>query len=72
MLLIIDDAAGRLAATERGIATVGTLGVLRAASHLNMIDLPAALNRLSNTNFRVPRRLLEDLVSEDRESRSRE
>jgi predicted nucleic acid-binding protein len=70
VLLLIDDASGRMAAAERGIASVGTLGVLRAASKLNMVDLHGALHRLLDTNFRVSKRLIDDLISEVRKRRS--
>jgi len=53
VLLLIDDAPGRAAATARGIETVGTLGVLRAAAMKELVNLPSALARLLTTNFRL-------------------
>ena len=52
-LLLIDDAAGRLEASRRGILNTGRLGVLRAAALKDLVDLPSALARLLETNFRV-------------------
>lgn len=40
VLLLIDEAAGRREAAKRGIPTVGTLGVIRAASLQGLITLP--------------------------------
>lgn len=40
VLLLIDDAAGRAEASRRGIPTIGTLGVPRAAAVERFIDLP--------------------------------
>jgi predicted nucleic acid-binding protein len=65
ILLLIDDAAGRAEANRRQIPNTGTLGVLRAAAVLRLLDLPVALARLATTNFRVSRTLLEDLLAED-------
>jgi predicted nucleic acid-binding protein len=64
-LLLIDDAAGRLEASRRGILTTGTLGVLRAAALMDLVDLPPALTRLLETNFRVSMTLVADLLAED-------
>jgi predicted nucleic acid-binding protein len=65
VLLLIDDSAGRLEASRRGIPNTGTLGVLRAAAIMHLIDLPLVLDRLLATNFRVSKTLLGDLLAED-------
>ena len=65
VLLLIDDAAGRAEANRRGIPNTGTLGVLRAAAIRNLLDLPTAVQSLSQTNFRVSQTLLADLLKED-------
>jgi predicted nucleic acid-binding protein len=67
VLLLMDDAAGRAEADRREIPNTGTLGVLRAAALRRLVNLPAALNRLAATNFRVSRSLIEELVAEDSE-----
>ena len=45
VLLLIDDSAGRLEASRRGVPNTGTLGVLRAAAIEHLIDLSSALDR---------------------------
>jgi predicted nucleic acid-binding protein len=67
VLLLIDDAAGRAEADRRDIPNTGTLGVLRAAALRQLVDLPAALNRLTATNFRVSQSLIDELIHEDAE-----
>jgi predicted nucleic acid-binding protein len=64
VLLLIDDSAGRMEASRRGIATTGTLGVLRAASQRKLVDLPEVLDRLMATNFRISRTPVEELIAE--------
>ncbi len=68
-LLLIDDAAGRLEASRRGIQNTGTLGVIRAAALRELVDLPSALGRLLETNFRVSVTLVDELLAEDAERR---
>jgi predicted nucleic acid-binding protein len=67
VLLLIDDAAGRAEANRRDIPNTGTLGVLKAAALLQLLNLPAALTRLAETNFRVSQSLIDDLLAEDSE-----
>ena len=71
-LLLIDDAAGRLEATRRGIATTGTLGVLRAAAVKKLVELPPALGRLLESNFRVSMTLVTELLEEDADRRRKQ
>jgi predicted nucleic acid-binding protein len=68
-LLLIDEAAGRIEASRRGILNTGTLGVLRAAALRGLLDLPTALGRLLETNFRVSTELVSALLVEDAERR---
>jgi predicted nucleic acid-binding protein len=68
-LLLIDDAAGRQAAAALGITLTGTLGILRAASLMHLVDLPVALNELLKTNFRASAELIESLIAEDKARR---
>jgi predicted nucleic acid-binding protein len=70
-LLLIDETAGRIEASRRGIRNTGTLGVLRAAASRDFVDLQAALARLLETNFRVSTDLVSDLLAEDAERRRR-
>jgi predicted nucleic acid-binding protein len=68
-LLLIDETAGRIEASRRGIKNTGTLGVLRAAALKDYLDLPTALARLLETNFRVSMELVSALLAEDAERR---
>jgi predicted nucleic acid-binding protein len=68
-LLLIDEAAGRIEASRRGILNTGTLGVVRAAALKELLDLPTALARLLETNFRVSMELVSALLAEDAERR---
>ena len=70
-LLLIDDAAGRVEASRRGLLNTGTLGVLRAAALKGLVDLPSALARLLESNFRVSGALVDDLLAEEAERRRR-
>ena len=62
-LLIIDDRQGRREAHKRGILVMGTLGVLREAALLGLLDLRVALERLQNTSFYVAPDVLERLLN---------
>ena len=64
-LLLIDETAGRIEASRRGIRNTGTLGVLRAAALKDYLDLPTALARLLETNFRVSVELVTALLADD-------
>jgi predicted nucleic acid-binding protein len=64
-LLLIYEAAGRAEASRRGIANTGTLGVLRAAALKDLLELPSALARLLEPNFRVSMELVSALLAED-------
>ena len=71
VLLLIDDAAGRVEADRRHIRNIGTLGVLRAAAIRQLLDLPTVLTRLATTNFRISLPLIDDLLAEDLERKRR-
>jgi predicted nucleic acid-binding protein len=62
--LIVDDREGRREAEKRGIAVMGTLGVLQEAATLRLLDLRLAVKRLQRTSFylapEVMARLLKD------------
>jgi predicted nucleic acid-binding protein len=70
-LLLIDETAGRVEASRRGIRNTGTLGVLRAAALKDYVDLAVALAHLLETNFRVSMELVTALLAEDAERRRR-
>jgi predicted nucleic acid-binding protein len=51
-LLLIDERRGRMEARRRGLATMGTLGVLLAAGQRGLIDVEAVYQQLlTTTNF---------------------
>lgn len=61
-LLLIDEKAGRQAAIQRGLKITGVLGILDEAATLDLIDLPGAIIRLQQTNFRVSPSLIQTLL----------
>jgi hypothetical protein len=62
-LLLIDETRGRQEAIARNIATVRTAAVLfEAANATHIPDLAAAFQRLLGTDFRVPRKALDELL----------
>ncbi|MDX2099544.1 MAG: DUF3368 domain-containing protein [Leptolyngbyaceae cyanobacterium bins.59] len=63
-LLIIDERLGRQIARDRGISTIGTLGILDDAGRQGWINLAESIARLQQTNFRVSHRLIQALLNE--------
>ena len=70
-LLLIDDKDGRLEATRRNIAVVGTLGILDKAAEKDWLDLPEALARLQQTSFRASAELIHSLLEQDAKRKQR-
>lgn len=64
-ILIIDERVGRKEAQSHGLRVIGTLGILRDAHALNLLDLKAALQQLQATNFRVPSEILAQLLGDE-------
>jgi predicted nucleic acid-binding protein len=50
-LLLIDEAAGRTEAKRRNLRVTGTLGVLRAAAELGLVEVPGLILRIKATSF---------------------
>jgi predicted nucleic acid-binding protein len=67
-LLIIDERLGRRTASDRGIAIIGTLGILDDAASQGLIDLASAIAQLQQTNFRISRRIIQTLLENRGES----
>ncbi|HCC56131.1 MAG TPA: DUF3368 domain-containing protein [Solibacterales bacterium] len=57
-ILLLDEKAARRLAGQRGISVTGTLGVLVEAAMEGYVDLPTAIDRLRQTNFRCSPALL--------------
>jgi predicted nucleic acid-binding protein len=64
-LVLLDERRGRREAVGRGLAVMGTLGVLDAAAARGLVELPEAFARLRQTTFRVPPSLLQELLGRD-------
>jgi predicted nucleic acid-binding protein len=62
-LLLIDDRDGRREARRRLVPITGTLGILDRAADRELIDLPAVLTKLQQTNFYLPAEAFPSLLS---------
>ena len=62
--LIVDDREGRREAERRGIPVIGTLGVLREAATLKLLDIRVVAERLQATSFYVAPEVLAKLLKD--------
>ena len=62
-LLLIDERAATIVARAQGHTVMGTLGILGLAAERQMVDLRTALGRLTETNFRIAPRLVDELLA---------
>ena len=62
-LILMDDRRGVAAALAHGLVPIGTIGLLDRAARRQLIDLPAAVERLKATNFRHRPELLDALLA---------
>ncbi len=62
-LILLDEKLSRQIAIEWGLNVTGLLGILDKAAKQGMINLPAAIKRLSQTNFRAAPYLLKTLLN---------
>lgn len=67
-LILMDDRAGVAAARGKGFVVIGTLGLLARAARRGLVELPAALRA---TNFHMRQDLMDLLLAQDRQRRSR-
>jgi predicted nucleic acid-binding protein len=65
-VVLMDDRAGVRAALARGLAVLGTIGLLDRAARRGLADFEAASTRLRATNFRYPAAMLDTLLEEHR------
>src|SRR4249920_3402410 len=59
--LLLDESDARKEAARRQLPFIDTLGILRRASQLDLIDLPSTLARLQSTTFFVDPELIRSL-----------
>jgi predicted nucleic acid-binding protein len=70
-LLLMDDRKGASAAQRKGLRVTGTLGILDLAAQRGLADFAGAVEQLRQTNFRVPRAVLESLLEEHKDRKER-
>jgi predicted nucleic acid-binding protein len=61
-LLLMDDRQGVSTARRKGFGVIGTIGILDLAAERGLVDLPAAVSRLRQTNFRRSESMLDALL----------
>ena len=61
-ILLVDDWAARREAERRKLAIQGTLGLLALAGQLGLTDLPQAIARLRQTNFRASEKVIQSFL----------
>lgn len=61
-LLLMDDRKGVKAAERKGLVVTGTLGVLDLAAQRGLSNFTESVERLRQTNFRIPYVLLDTLL----------
>jgi predicted nucleic acid-binding protein len=60
--ILIDERDGTAAAAQRGLKTIGTIGVIDRAARAGLVDVREAVARLKRTNFRYPPALLDVML----------
>jgi predicted nucleic acid-binding protein len=61
-VVLLDERRGREMARLRGLAVIGTLGVLEAAAEQGLLDLSVAIEQLQKTSFRVSAVVIEEML----------
>jgi len=64
-VLLVDDWAARREAERRHLPVQGTLGLLGLAAVHGLTDLPAAIARLRQTNFRASEEIIQRILEQD-------
>jgi len=70
-LLLIDERDGASVARERGLAVTGTLAALDLAAARGWVDLKVMFERLRDTTFRTPMRLMASMLERDAQRKRR-
>ena len=70
-LLLMDDRRGLRAAKQQGLRVTGTLGILDLAAQRGLAKFAQAVERLRQTNFRVPQAVLDALLEKHTEKKGR-
>lgn len=63
-LLLLDETRGRREAKRRDLPVIGTLGILREAAELGLLDMKSALDRLKETSFHISPSLLSAILEQ--------
>jgi predicted nucleic acid-binding protein len=63
--ILLDDRRARDIASGRGLLVSGTIGVLEAAAKRDLVKLAETIQKLEQTNFRIDRSLLEEVLQRD-------
>jgi len=64
--VLMDDRAGRSAAIHCGLAVIGTIGLLEQAAARGLLELPATMERLRQTNARLDPDLIRAALERDK------
>ncbi len=62
-LVLIDEAAGRAEARRRNLRVTGTVGVLRIAAEMGLVNVSDVLSRLEATSFYIDEELLRSIFA---------
>jgi predicted nucleic acid-binding protein len=68
--LLLDERRASAVAQRLGLVVTGTLSVLSLAAEQGLLNFPAAMAALQQTNFRGPASLIEKLLREDANRRA--
>jgi hypothetical protein len=67
--VLMDDLDGRIAARRLGLIPIGTIGSLERMAELGIIELPAVIAKLRQTNFFISPDVLDAALERDRRRR---
>jgi predicted nucleic acid-binding protein len=70
--ILMDDKNARREAKAAGLLIIPTLAILEQAAQRGLIDLPEAIDLLSKTSFRAPKKLFEQVLERDRQRKQSE